>query len=140
MKNALSVLDIEQLVQAFINRTLPATAWTHEAHLLVAFWHNWTYEYAEALALVRERIRAYNEAVGTANTDTSGYHETLTVFWMRLTRNFLEEHPDWPLEKAVQEFLQSPHADKQLPLTFYDRKVLFSVKARKEWVEGTEPL
>ena len=34
-------------------------------------------------------IRTYNEAVGTANTDTAGYHETLTQLYIRGVRAFL---------------------------------------------------
>ena len=28
-------------------------------------------------------VGRYNEAVGGKNTETSGYHETITVFWIK---------------------------------------------------------
>ncbi len=33
----------------------------------------------------------YNKCVRTANTEDSGYHETLTIFWIEIIGRFLEE-------------------------------------------------
>ena len=85
--------EIHQLITQFQTLTLPKTNWTHAAHLIVAVWHNWHYDPLLAFQMVKQRIIAYNEAVGTVNTDTSGYHETLTRFWMEKTGEFLEKHP-----------------------------------------------
>jgi hypothetical protein len=74
----------EALVAAFLARTLPKSAWTHVAHLRVGLWHVRRLGETGALTALRSAISSYNEAVGTANTDTSGYHETLTIFYVRL--------------------------------------------------------
>jgi hypothetical protein len=37
-------------------------------------------------------IRTYNEATGVANTDTSGYHETITLVSIRAARSVLDKH------------------------------------------------
>jgi hypothetical protein len=79
-----------KLVAAFLARTLPKPEWTHVAHLRVGLWHVRRFGEIGALTALRERIPAYNEAVGTANTDSSGYHETLTVFYVRLIADFLK--------------------------------------------------
>ncbi|MGB0175731.1 MAG: hypothetical protein ACPF9D_01105, partial [Owenweeksia sp.] len=68
---------------------LPKPEWTHEAHLVVAIWYSSLYPFEEALSLVRQNITAHNESVGTPNTDTEGYHETITRFWLMVARHFL---------------------------------------------------
>ena len=51
--------EIESFVRDFEARTLPASRWTHEAHLLVGLWYLTHHSHDVALALVRQRIRAY---------------------------------------------------------------------------------
>src|SRR5450432_3825523 len=63
-------VDTDRLVQQFIARTLPKTEWTHHAHLRVGLWHALRHPDDVALNLLRERIRAYNEATGVANTSS----------------------------------------------------------------------
>ena len=62
-----SLTSTPALVAAFLARTLPKPAWTHVAHLRVGLWPVRTLGESGALAALRERIRAYNESVGTAN-------------------------------------------------------------------------
>ena len=132
----LSRTDVEGLIVKFDSCQLPKEEWTHQAHIVVAFWYNWHYPFTEALNLVRKGIVSYNEAVGTPNTDDSGYHETLTVFWMRLTRNFLQGDKYTKLEDVCNAFLLSKEAENTSPFNYYSRDFLFSVQARKEWVDG----
>ncbi len=73
---------IEELVQGFLRGDLPRARWSHRAHLPVGLWHLQRYTADQALGLLRQRIRRYNTAVGVANTDHSGYHETLTRFYL----------------------------------------------------------
>ncbi len=128
--------ELEQLVSDFTEKTLPKSEWTHHAHLIVALWHNWNFEYDEALRLVRDKIIAYNEAVGTENSDTSGYHESLTIFWMTLCKNHLSANSFETIAEAYSSFLLSDYASSEIPLSYYSKEVLFSTKARKEWVRG----
>jgi hypothetical protein len=37
-------------------------------------------------------IRTYNEATGVANTDSGGYHQTITLASIRAARSVLHEH------------------------------------------------
>ena len=77
------------MVREFIARTLPKSAWTHNAHLRVGLWHALRYRDAAALELLRERISAYNEATGVPNTAQSGYHETITRFYLHVIYVFV---------------------------------------------------
>src|ERR1044072_8867483 len=82
--------EIFALVRRFEDCTLPRVEWTHAAHLTVALWHLLQFEWPEAVVRVRTRIKRYNAAHGIVETPTGGYHETLTPFWLRVVRPFLE--------------------------------------------------
>jgi hypothetical protein len=127
--------EFETLVEQFNSCGLPKASWTHEAHILVAFWHVSKYDEAEALIRVRQAIRDYNTAVGTVNGDTSGYHETLTVFWLKIVRHFFKEKEFRSVVDAANAFVEAGKADKTLPLQFYSNERLFSVEARNNWIE-----
>jgi len=127
--------DIEAFVRDFEALRLPKPRWTHHAHLVVGLWYLTQYSADDALAIVRQRIRAYNEAVGTANTDNSGYHETLTRLFLRGIAAHISSHRGQPLPSSLALLLQSPLAHKDWPLSFYSRERLFSVAARHGWLE-----
>lgn len=114
---------------------LPRAAWTHEAHLATCLWL-----LTERPDILPERdlpgiIRAYNESVGTANTDSAGYHETLTQLYVRGVRLFLDVSTEVSLVGRVNALLASPIGRRDWPLRFYTRELLFSTLARKRWVE-----
>jgi hypothetical protein len=75
---------IVAFVGAFENCTLPKTRWTHGAHVLTGAWYVHALGEAEAMDQMRRCVRRYNESVGGKNTATSGYHETVTWFWIKL--------------------------------------------------------
>lgn len=127
---------MRRIGEGLLARTLPKAEWTHEAHLAACLW------------LLRERpgfvpetelpgvISAYNVAVGGENTDSAGYHETLTQLYIRGVRAFAAILPQGiALVDAVNALLTSEIGDRQWPLCFYSRERLFSVAARRGWVE-----
>lgn len=96
---------IELLVKRFQERTLPKDEWTHEAHLIVALWHLKKYNKAEATCLLRAGIINYNLVIGTPNTGNSGYHETITLFWIKLIDYFIDRNKELNMKELVAEFL-----------------------------------
>jgi hypothetical protein len=78
-----------------------------------------------------ELIRAYNESVGTANTDSSGYHETITQASIRAAWWFCGES----LFDSCNRLMASPMGKSDWLLKYWSREVLFSVEARRVWVE-----
>jgi len=127
--------DIEAFIRDFEARSLSKSRWTHHAHLVVGIWYLTHHSPDAALSIVRQRIRAYNEAVGTANTDSSGYHETLTRLFLRGIAAHISVQSGESLPSSLALLLQSPLAHKDWPLSFYTRERLFSVAARHEWLE-----
>ena len=127
--------EIAHLGEGLLARTLAREEWTHEAHLGAT-----TYLLTRRpdVAVDKELpgiIRRFNESVGGVNSDTEGYHETITRVFLRGVRLFLAEADlKEPIHELVNELLLSPMGRRDWPLRFYSPQRLFSVDARKDWV------
>ena len=122
--------EILDLVNGFNNQSLPLARWTHEAHLTVALWHLQHHTPDEALCLLRSGIIVYNNQTGGENSPVKGYHETITVFWLKVIEHYLKRINTTDLLSICNEFLNSDFASKDLPLKFYSKELLFSTQAR----------
>jgi hypothetical protein len=126
--------DIERLGEGLLARTLPRADWTHEAHLAAT-----TYLLFRRHDIDLDRdlpgiIRGYNESVGGVNSDSEGYHETITRVFLHGVRRFLAEvATSMALYDLVNALLQSPTGQRDWPLRFYSRELLFSVEARRRF-------
>jgi len=122
--------------EGLLARTLPREEWTHEAHLAACTW------------IVRDRpdiapeddmatiISTYNVAVGGVNDDSQGYHETITQIYIAAVKAHLSEiESDTPLWQSVNTLLLSERGGRELPLKFYSKARLFSVAARRNFIE-----
>jgi len=125
--------QLDDFVVRFLNRTLPKSEWTHAAHLSVGAWHVHRYGVEEAVNRLRQGIRALNESHGTANTDSGGYHETITRAYALLIAEFLSGQREGTLAQRVGALLASPLAHKNALLEYYSKERLMSVAARGEW-------
>ena len=128
--------EVDRLVARFRDCTLPYETWTHAAHLAVGVWHLLHYRPEEATSRIRSGIRRYNVVCGIDNTDSSGYHETITLFYIRIVQQYLQSQNEVrPLHDLVNGLVESPNASRSAPLEFYSRERLFSVEARRGWRE-----
>lgn len=133
---------IRRVGEGFLACTLPKTEWTHEAHISTTCWL-----ILERPEIHPERdlpalIRRYNESVGGVNSDTEGYHETITQLFIRTLRGHLATTEGQGLAARVNAALLAPEGRRDWPLRFYSPELLFSKKARLGWVEpdlGTLP-
>ncbi len=126
--------EIKKVVEAFERRTLPRAQWTHATHLTIAFWYLVCYPLPEAAEKIRQGIQHYNEAQGIKQTKDGGYHETITLFWIRLVRHYLttatlEGHLVILLNEMLRRY------GRQLPFEYYSRDRLLSWEARQNWME-----
>ena len=128
--------NLGALADALLDRTRPKPDWTREAHLgatlyLLAARRDLDLD-LDLDAELPVIIRRDNEAVGTPNTDTSGYHETLTRLYLRLLRRVLADAPAGePLDETFSRLLASPAANGDITLSYLTKSRLFSPEARR---------
>lgn len=127
--------EIEQIGEGLLARTLPRAQWTHEAHLAATTYLLLRRSDVDIDKELPWIIRSYNQSVGGVNSDTEGYHETITRAFLHGVRLFLSEADlKEPLHELVNALLLSPMGRRDWPLRFYSRDMLFSVAARREFV------
>ena len=125
----------EQIAKDFLGCHLPREKWTHQAHLRVGLWHLLQYQPRESLKKLRHGIKKYNVACGVENTDTQGYHETITRFYVWLINQFLQQvDRSQPIDILADELI-SRYGARSLLWDYYSKKQLMSQTARLRWVE-----
>lgn len=129
-----SEAEISLLVHSFAARTLAKEKWTHAAHITAALWHLKNYPFDDAVCGMRSKIISYNISVGTPNNASSGYHETMTIFWMYAGLFFINTCTGETVLNICNAFLSSPLAERSLPFYFYKRETILSSKARAVFV------
>ena len=72
---------------------------------------------------------------GAVNDDKSGYHETITQAYAIGVQTFLDGHSKGTLGERINALLSGPADARDWLLRFWSRDVLFSVTARRGWVE-----
>ena len=127
---------IARLARAVLDCSLPKAQWTHEAHFALALWL--ARERPDCLEpdAIRAVITRYNEATLTPNSDSAGYHHTITLASLRGARACLAQAtPDAPLGRVLSGLMASPLGRSDWLLDYWSRAVLMSVEARRDWVE-----
>jgi hypothetical protein len=126
--------EIARIARGVFDLSLPKPEWTHAAHFAATLWVL-RHRSEPAEAVMRAAIPPYNKAAGGRNTDTEGYHETITVASVAAARAHLAGHPpDAPLHAVLDEVLESPLGRSDWLLAHWTKGRLFSVEARRAWV------
>ena len=126
--------DVLTLLAAFNDGSLPRVAWNHRAHLTAALDIARTIPATGRLAAISSAILRFNASAGIENTPDSGYHQTLTVFYMRVVELHVARHPGFTSIASDANLLYAEWGDRELPLRHYSRERLFSREARAGWV------
>ena len=128
--------EIEHIGDGLLACTLPRAEWTHEAHLAATTFLSLRRPDVNLDEELPGIIRRYNASVGTPNSGSEGYHETITRVFLDGVRLFLgEANPKEPLHDLINELLLSPMGRRDWPLRFYSPARLFSVEARRQFVQ-----
>ena len=121
---------------SIFEKTLAQSEWTHTAHIAVSLCLERYYPEYDIATLLPRLIYDYNESVGITNSDTGGYHETITHFYIQLIQYINKQYSNEPsLNVILSKLMASPFGDTKLPLQFYSSERLFSVEARRKRVE-----
>lgn len=129
-------IDTERIIQGFHACTLPKEEWTHLAHLIVGLHTVRHHGLAESFGLMRSGIKRYNLSVGGENSDHAGYHETITIFFCHALDAFVQSKSgSLDFSDLVSQLQHSKLVEHPFMFKFYRRETLFSVHARRHWVE-----
>jgi hypothetical protein len=127
--------EVAHIGEGLVARNLPREEWTHEAHLAATTYLLLRRPDIDLDAELPALIRRYNESVGGLNSDSEGYHETITRVFLHGVRFFLSRSDvAAPLYALINELLLSPIGRRVWPLGFYSPARLFSVEARKHFI------
>lgn len=127
--------EIDELVRRFETADISRDEWKHAEHLAVALYYVCTHDLETAICRMRAGIlNLLEKGFGVDLANEMPYHETITVFWMRTVASFnASKNGASLLEKANKVVAIY---DKDYPLKFYSRELLFSDAARAKFVEG----
>jgi len=127
--------EIRAIGEGLLACALPREAWTQEAHLGACLWLLTERRDIDVDAEIAGVIRRFNESVGGVNDDTQGYHDSITRAYVAGVRLFLAQTAETDLAERVNALLLSDMGRRDWPLRFYSRERLFSVEARRQFVE-----
>jgi hypothetical protein len=130
---------LQSLIAGFEDGTWPGAQWRHSSHLALAACY--ILDYPDAMNLLRSRIASYNESRGGKNTPDSGYHETITRFWVEIISRFIGRlPPDLSRLEVARRVVASFGNRRDLFRDYYDFDVVTSREARAAWVPPIRPL
>jgi len=115
------------MFDAFVNGRLSLEEWTHEAHLITCWVALQDRSPSETLSFLRDAIQTHNCGIAIRNTDTSGYHETLTVYYITAVAQ--------AAVNTLDELYAEPSCGRKAALNHWSRELLFSKEARLGYVE-----
>ncbi len=131
---------IVHLGEGLLACTLARDEWTHEAHLAACLYLLVRRPDIDLDARIATLISRFNESVGGVNDDRNGYHDTITRTYLAGVRWFLASAENPPragedLVTLTNALLASQVGRRDWPLRFYSASRLFSVQARRGYVE-----
>jgi hypothetical protein len=130
-------LRSDETLAAFVSEweicRLPASEWTHAAHIAAASYYAWTSGSGETYRKMRDGVLNFNASVGGKNTDTSGYHESLTRFWSFSLWRFVNARDFSTRIDAVRAAVAELASDRGFVDRHYGFDVRNSRQCRHEW-------
>jgi hypothetical protein len=129
-----SEAELVSILRRFEDAKIGRDDWKHAEHMVVALFYLRDHDLETATDKMRSGI--LNLLVKGFEVDLSKempYHETITVFWMRLVRDYLAANNGGSILEKANEL--AALYDKDHPLRFYSRDLLFSDRARTEYIE-----
>jgi hypothetical protein len=122
-------LPLAVLVESFETATLPLARFRHREHMRVALCYLSREPQAHATARMRQGLARF-----LAHHGIEGYHETLTVFWMkRLAARFAASDPARPLEERFDDVIAACVNEPAIS-EYYRAETLASAEAKRSWV------
>ena len=122
--------EIKRIVERFEACEFSVDEFKHADHLTVALWYLAHLPHTAAITRMRDSLVRF-----TAHHQVTGYHETITLFWMKLVSAFLKQADrSEPLHVKANRMLKS-FASSKLILEYYSETLLYSTTAKTDWVD-----
>ena len=122
--------EIQALVIAFEDCTLPINNWTHRAHLAVGAYYAKTHSRADAMVKMRAGIQQYN----LSNHNPTGYNETITrLFLAKMATEIELGNSADTLAGEIDRLVDV--CKLAWIYRFYSPVLIHSDRAKAEWVE-----
>jgi hypothetical protein len=122
--------EIVELVRRFETCEMNPADFRHYQHLTVALWYVRRFPYETASQKMREGIKQLSAAYGKM-----GYHETITLFWLMMVRQFALPADAGETMCDLANQLVANYDDKDLIKKYYTEELLASPEAKESWVE-----
>ena len=119
------------VVRRFESCELPTADFNHREHLLVALCYLLRMGDADALSHIRARIGKYAAAHGV---NPNLYHETITAFWLKRVRAYLERTGHGHGLAQMTNALAAECGSSRLIFEYYSKELIDTEAARREWV------
>jgi hypothetical protein len=118
------------LVHAFEATTLETAAFTHTAHVRVAWWYLRHAPLAEAIGQFSRSLRRFAAAKGVPGL----YHETITVAFLLVIAERLHEAPDLDWDAFAARYPELFVRRPWILSRYYSQELLDSPRARAAFV------
>ena len=126
--------SFEEFLRLWEAGALSRSSWTHSAHVAVAACYAFDHSPEDAFQMTKSGILNFNVCVGTANTQDSGYHETLTRFWAGVVGGFIRARHFPSRLEAVRDAVRQFGEDRDRHRLYYSFDVVRDRRARREWI------
>jgi len=122
--------EITDLVRRFESCEINPADFRHYQHLTVALWYIKEFPYDIASDKLRAGIRKLAAAYGK-----TGYHETITLFWLMVVREFVSKASTTESICKLANRLMTSCTGKDLVNEYYSKELIASPEAKHRWVE-----
>src|SRR5262245_21175641 len=113
-------MPVPVTIENFESLAIPVAEWNHRAHVTVAYLFLRELPFDQAAARMRSGLHAILGHFKIEQTQTQGYHETLTLAWMRVIAAMMSAYG--PSDGAEAFLEQHPHlASRHLLRLYYSR-------------------
>lgn len=117
-----------EIFEAFVTGLLTKPEWTHEAHLITCWVALQDRDPIETLGFLRDAITTHNCGIAIRNPETSGYHETLTRYYITAVAEAMKDDP------SLEHVLADAACDRGAWAAYWTRDAMFGVDARLGWL------
>ncbi len=120
----------EDFVRAFEARTLDRSLFTHAGHVRAAWWYLTHHTLGDAIDRFRAALLAYATALGAPRK----YHETMTVAWLLLINERLDDDTRRLTWREFADRFPELFERQALLARYYSEETLQSERAKQVFV------